>query len=215
MKRWITPPVLVLAIITVGACQSSPRGGAAARTNADDGNGTVLFVQTARSGSMRPVEGGPPGTYTLTLDDPDARVVYFTDRPRRSTGTVPLDSFLAEWSNRADGFAGDPPNAALSAGDRVVVVELTDPVSDGSTLRYTANVLDHSTRFHHGAASSVAGGPVALAEPVLFIDNITNPYLADDPQDVLDDPMNQSDPAYGNPDAYQQSTELRNGWHWH
>ena len=60
-----------------------------------------------------PLEGGN-NEYSLRLDDPSPQVVYFTDRPRRMTGAIPLAEFLDEWSQRSGGFGSDPPNAALT-----------------------------------------------------------------------------------------------------
>ncbi len=66
----------------------------------------LLFVMSAKSGNI--AQSGQ--NYSLTLNDVNPHVLWFTDRPNRRAGFVPLSTFLDSWTK---GFAGSPPNAAL------------------------------------------------------------------------------------------------------
>lgn len=86
-----------------------------------------LFVATTSSGSL---ERAGAGRFELTLEDPGKTVTAFADRPARSTSTLTPRRFVRDW--KANGFAADPPNAALvldraPAGRDVLVVELSRP----------------------------------------------------------------------------------------
>lgn len=101
-----------------------------------------LFVQTAESGTWQP-KADQPDTYILTLTGAAAQTVYFSDRPERIVGTVPMQRFLDTL-----GFTPDnPPNAAVVTGsgddEDVLVIELRNPSYDAdlNTLTYDAQVL--------------------------------------------------------------------------
>lgn len=59
------------------------------------------------------------------------RIVWFTDRPDRDAGQLPVDALGQVWAD--SDFAADPPNAALHLGDQTTIVELTDPQLDAAT----------------------------------------------------------------------------------
>ena len=83
---------------------------------------------------------------TLTLSGLAPSVTAFSDRPHRRIAPLHAEDYLALWHAGADDFTADPPNAGLSVlvdGQmQTAVVELTDPVLDGSTLRYKVIVLE-------------------------------------------------------------------------
>lgn len=109
----------------------------------------VLFVASAE----RMVSDGT----TVTFSGSAPNVVWFTDRPERKAGLMPMDRFLDRWASGLAGFAGDPPNAVLTIGGQIehpVIVELTDPVQDGDAVTYGVAVL-------HGTLPEVAG-PVSI-----------------------------------------------------
>ena len=66
----------------------------------------LLFVLSAKSGDI--ARSGQ--SYRLTLNTVDPHVLWFTDRPNRKAGFVPLTHFLASWTKV---FADSPPNGAL------------------------------------------------------------------------------------------------------
>jgi hypothetical protein len=119
------------------AQEATPSASPEAADDAADDT-AFLFVQVAESGSWAPKEGAD-GVFTLTLDHANGQTVYFSDRPERVMGMAPTQAFL-------DGLGfspGNPPNAALVAGEEVLVVELTAPVYDAAagTLTYDATLL--------------------------------------------------------------------------
>jgi len=100
-------------------------------------NPEYLFVLSASSGSY---DGE-----TLTLNDVPL-VIYFSDRPERIAGHMSLEKFVESWGQGADGFKTDPPNATLSIlaeeGSEDVVVELSNPVVQGNSIKLDVRVLN-------------------------------------------------------------------------
>ena len=104
---------------------------------------SLLYVQTASSGSFEPL----PGTnkYRLLLTDVSPRVVYFSDRPNRIAGQVSTAEFLDKI-----GFGGPlDPNAAIEISEGtpdsdLVIAALSKPVYDAHarTLSYEIDVLE-------------------------------------------------------------------------
>lgn len=92
-------------------------------------------------------------TFTITLRDASPYVAYFSDRPTRKAGTIPLQEFLQLWTRKGTrSFQNDPPNANFNAmemgtshseGIKNFSIELTNPQYDSqtNTLRYTATPL--------------------------------------------------------------------------
>jgi hypothetical protein len=135
----------------------------------------VLFLQSAKTMSFK--DG------VLTLHDPAPMTSFFSDRPQRLTGQVRNDLFAKLWSQGADSFKSDAPNAALSvynpAGRPIqVVLVLKNPRIDGANLSYDAQVLK-------GAV------PAAGTESTLFIDGGSTPCDSD-----IDDPSYSSYPCW-------------------
>jgi hypothetical protein len=135
---------------------------------------TFMFVQTAQSGTLVPVDG-EDNLYTLTLMGVSSQTIAFSDRPERVVVQAPMQQFL-------DGFSfgpNNPPNAAieiLEADDEedVAVVELFDPVYDDAnqTLRYTVSILETPNLsyavFNERADRSL---PETFGPSALFIDD--------------------------------------------
>jgi hypothetical protein len=123
-----------------------------------------LFVQTAAG--MRYVNG------ELSLKDVSPITVLFSDRPERLAGHMATDDFVPFWSEGADSFKSDPPNAdlALLEQGRVenVVLTLHDPRPEGRDLIYRVDVLEGDLPASGGAASlfiDIIGRPLT---PVSF-----------------------------------------------
>jgi hypothetical protein len=112
----------------------------------------LLFVQNALTGSF---DGK-----TLILKGVGL-TLFFSDRPERVTGHLGTPEFVGHWDKGPDSFAKNPPNATLSIfGDKEVtsvVVELTRPRLDRTTLSYQAKVLTGKL-------------PASFKESSLFID---------------------------------------------
>jgi hypothetical protein len=104
---------------------------------------SLLYVQTASSGSFEPL----PGTnkYRLVLSDVSPRVIYFADRPNRIAGQVSTAEFLDKI-----GFGGPlDPNAAVEIAEGtpdsdLVIAALSKPAYDAQsrTLSYEVTVLE-------------------------------------------------------------------------
>lgn len=107
-----------------------------------------LMIQHGSKATIEHMPGDK--TFTITLQDVSPYVAYFSDRPERKAGTVPLQEFLKLWERQgAQSFQNDPPNANFNAmeigtsnsdGIKNFLIELTNPQYDSqaNTLRYTA-----------------------------------------------------------------------------
>jgi len=120
----------------------------------------LLFVQQAHRATLA---GG-----VLTLTEVNPATIFFSDRPQRIVGHVPVGRFVADWGRGgAESFAADPPNALLAffgkSDVREVVVELRNPRLRGHDLSYDAKVLQ--------GPASAQGGPATL-----FLDASTIPW---------------------------------------
>ena len=104
----------------------------------------LMFVQSAENLKV------DPATSTFRLVKVNQQTLYFSDRPQRIAGHIKIADYLDEWTAKAgkNNFGEDPPNAVLSvyeAGqpdNRVVVVEITNPVVDGADLIYSYKIID-------------------------------------------------------------------------
>jgi len=135
----------------------------------------LLFAQTANRGTMKPIEGTP--RFNLKLRGVNSQVVWFSDRPARQSGQIPVPEFTRSWAGF--GFVEDPPNAALTllrAGDRqdTVVMELGRPRfrKKKNTIRYSAQLLDEATgNLSHLESDRDPGVNRRFRAPSLFIDD--------------------------------------------
>lgn len=127
---------------------------------ADDGDADFLFVQTAKGMTF------DANRSRLTLHGVSPITQFFSDRPERIAGNMTTAAFVPFWSEGADGFLSDPPNADLSILEdgalRQVVVVLQDPVLEGESLHYTVRIID--------GAMPITGDSVSM-----FIDVIGMP----------------------------------------
>lgn len=144
--------LLGLAVFAAAAA-AAPAGGGHAK-------GSLLYVQETAGGS---IERLGAGAYRLRLTGVSPRVTTFTDRPRRRAGRQGLESFVAGWGG--NGFAADPPNAALvldhaPVSHDVALLTLSHPHYDRArkTLTYRATPL-------HGRDTALASF-IRRADPV-------------------------------------------------
>lgn len=149
-------------------------------TDAADSDADWLFSHTSDGGTISP---GADGTVVLTLTGIDEHVVAFTDRPDRQSEILDVGSLVAAWPSL---FADSAPNAVLvehdPSGTESSVLELTDPVLDGTTLRFTARVLEVEAAdgltspttgdATDGAAAGPASPPATFRAASLFIDDV-------------------------------------------
>jgi len=115
-----------------------------------------LLMQTAHSGRLDLLDAEKQ-TYQLTLYNVEPYVSYFTDRPRRKTGLMPLQDFIQLWtSNQPDNFKAVPPNVAIETISKElflfrkhenVIAEITDARFNtvDHTVTYTLHFLKKNT----------------------------------------------------------------------
>jgi hypothetical protein len=121
---------------------------------------SVLFVQSGSSGTMTISEDGG---YLLTIEDVDPYVLWFTDRPQRGAGYIPLGTYLELWTEGSDSFQTDAPNGSLIVNGEPIAVEIMNPVYDTAlnSFRYTVVPLDNTP----------LADTLSLEIPSLFIDS--------------------------------------------
>jgi hypothetical protein len=130
-------------------------------------NTSVVFVQNAKASELN-VDPKHPGSYTLTLHQPEMYVSFFSDRPKRITGIIPMQRFLSLWAkkNKAD-FLQDPPNVALESKQSNLIGTLDNPDYNAKTgditFRFTPlTPVPGSLKLHQN-----------LGYTVLFIDDVS------------------------------------------
>src|SRR3990172_8826204 len=115
----------------------------------------LMFVQSAEDLKV------DPAAKTFRLVNVNQQTLFFSDRPERIAGHIKMANYLEEWTAKAgkDNFRADPPNATLSVyepgqpDNTVVVVEITNPVVDGSDLIYSYKLIDGTMPANGGATS--------------------------------------------------------------
>lgn len=104
-----------------------------------------LFVLSAASGVISDTQHG----YTLTLNNVDPHILWFTDRPQRKAGAAKTQQFLAAWSQN---FKGSNPNAAIVHADVSAVLngkqqpmafELANPQIHHGEVTFTISILSN------------------------------------------------------------------------
>ena len=134
-------------VVVVVAVVFGLGGFAVGKVASDPGNGAEgqqasnwLFSQTADRGTISP---NGDGTWTLTLTGVDPAVLGFTDRPLREAQIGRVERLVEAWPVM---FADADPNGVVVAHNDAgetnsAVVQLMDPILDGSTMTYTVKVL--------------------------------------------------------------------------
>lgn len=166
-KLLIVCAALLGLAVFASTAAAAPGGGRHAK-------GSLLYVQQTAGGSIERLDHG---AYRLRLTGVSPRVTTFTDRPRRRAGSQGLGGFVEGWG--ANGFAADPPNAALvldRAPDSrdVALLTLSHPHYDRArqTLTYRATPLhgrDTALASFARRADPVRAGDLGAAS--LFVDD--------------------------------------------
>jgi hypothetical protein len=162
---------LLIALLGLAVFASTA---AAAPAGSGHSPGSLLYVQETAGGSIQRLGAG---SYRLRLTGVSPRVTTFTDRPRRRAGRQSLEGFVGSW--KANGFAADPPNAALvldhaPASHDVALLTVSHPRYNRArqTLTYRATPLhgrDNAlASFARGADPLRAGN---LGSASLFVDD--------------------------------------------
>ena len=99
-----------------------------------------MFVQTA--------QGVTSDGKTMTLTGVTPSTLYFSDRPQRVVGHMATSDFVDLWSEGANSFEEDPPNAVLAflqPGDDApedAVVVIREPHLQDDRLSYEIEPLE-------------------------------------------------------------------------
>lgn len=138
MKQFFKLTLLLLSFSLSSYCAFAAETG-----NQDPKSLDYLFVQMANEGVLQSQEG-QEGTYQLKLTNVSPYVKYFTNRPSRITGMVPIAKYLEAWDAS---FKQNPPNVGIYGLDGTkpvnTIMELTHPIYDqhNKTITYTARTL--------------------------------------------------------------------------
>ncbi len=164
----------------VAPVAATPAAGAPSSVQSGDAP-SWLFTMRAGAGTL---EARDDGTYALDLTGVDRRVTAFTDRPDRDAAVIPLRLLLEVWPRM---FADSPPNAVLAADNpdgtsMSLVVTLSDPVREGTTVSFTAEIVETNRRARTltGLADiDTAAPPTSFGAVDLFIDDVTPSFLCE------------------------------------
>jgi hypothetical protein len=160
--------------------------------NAADGDSvepSLLFVFDGSDARLEPVRA-KPGVFTLTMPVRKSNhlVTWFTDRPVRDAGHLPLESFVNLWNSaEADSFKNDPPNVAIDAGGKTLVATMTAPkitkspdgksnltttmtLVSGQSLKQLKNAGGHLAVHSKRATKNSHSRPLEIANVSVFVD---------------------------------------------
>ena len=155
-RRYGTTVFVVLAgVVTLMSCTKTDN---AAGHDDTSHQPAYLLVQSSQGFSY---DGD-----RLTVHGTSPTTIFFSDRPDRIAGHMPLDTAYAWGRTGDDSFVVDPPNATLSileAGEMAnVVVTMSDAVIQGNSISFAVDILEGEL--------PARGGPNTL-----FIDVIGRP----------------------------------------
>lgn len=138
-------------------------------------NATMLFIQSAPSAVLIP-NSPQTGTYELVLHDVHNTVSYFSERPNRISGTIPIARFVNFWKLQGpDGFNTQAPNADImgtqihsifSAKNANFTFALSQPAynAKNKSIAYAATPLQ--------GQQDLPKAPIKLEHVKLFFDNL-------------------------------------------
>jgi hypothetical protein len=134
---------------------------------------SYAFVQTAKLARIQ-ASSENETQFQLILEETSPFVTYFSDRPNRITGAIPLDEFLNFWHHGVDSFQADPPNVSVSGQIHIrsqkernlfFIFELAHPnyVKESRKMIYDIQLLSPSPLLHEKT--------ILLHDPILFFDD--------------------------------------------
>lgn len=137
---------------------------------------SLLFVFEGRDVTVKPIAGERGSfTFRMPITQSNKRVTWFTDRPDRDAGRMTMDSLVALWQDdETDSFKNEPPNAALTIGEKVVVATMTNP-------RITENkdgdqsLVAKMTLVNADKLADLAGGDSYVAKHASRVESNTRP----------------------------------------
>lgn len=144
-------------------------------SNGNKTNEGYLLIQGAAE-AMLEQSKDDPSYYLLTLKQVNPYVMYFSERPTRKAGQMPMEKYLHFWKSEGpNNFQKNPPNADLHAIQRVAgspdkiynfILELFDPNYDSAkqTISYRVKPLEGNPNPLPSSAT--------FQQVTLFIDDI-------------------------------------------
>lgn len=176
---------LVTGSLVASACSS----GSASGSGREPAAPSFLFVFQADDATLTPTSDAETYAFDSSLDCTElaecGSVVWFTDRPVRDSGTMPIEAFVALWSEMGeDTFRTDPPNVAIESAAGSVIATMSAPsiIRDGDgSFRLGAvmtvlpsDTVDSLEQAERHIAAHTDGTfpnvPDALGDVTLFID---------------------------------------------
>lgn len=124
MKRRIAATIAALSLLVPLSA-----GSAHAEEAEESSASSLLYVFEGRDVKVKPIKGQQGSfTFRMPITQSNKRVTWFTDRPDRYAGRMTMDALVKMWQkDEADSFKNEPPNAAITFGERVVVAVMTNP----------------------------------------------------------------------------------------
>lgn len=138
---------------------------------------SLLYVLNAGRANLLPVSGSKTH-YRFAVKTPESEAIWFSDRPKRQSGSFPADVLASYWAGF--GFASDPPNVAVDYLDshrreRTAMLVLRKPVLHKDEIVFDARLLhpgavkDPNLAAHAKAADDTP--PRRLREVAVFVDD--------------------------------------------
>jgi hypothetical protein len=148
--------LLAALMLSMPGCSKTEPTSTPPTTSATSSQAQLMFVQSAEDIRVNPTNK------TVRLIKVNPQTLYFSDRPVRMAGHLKMADYLTEWTAKAgkDNFGADPPNATLSVyepgqpDNTIIVVEILNPIVEGSDITYTYKIIN--------GTMPVAGGATAL-----------------------------------------------------
>lgn len=158
LKTTVLAAAVASAMMASSVAVAAPMAKAPAQASAKKPM-QLLFVMSAKSARLS--QSGQ--NYSLTLNHVDPHVVWFSDRPERKAGFVPLKVFLGAWS-LPKSFGGNPPNAGFVhvgmeskkvGANHPMVMEISQPVYQHGKLSFKLNGLQGASSLSAGHYNNV------------------------------------------------------------
>lgn len=134
---------------------------------------SFFFVAHAQSGEVVKM---PDGNFQLKFHPLNKQIIYFSDRPKRITGTLSITKFLEIGKKGPDSFQVDHPNASIGV--------ISSEAHGSNFAAYNAVILSHAKYDATNNLLSFSIKPLrgTLTEDkikylTVFIDSVYAPFM--------------------------------------
>jgi FKBP-type peptidyl-prolyl cis-trans isomerase len=150
-----------------------------------------LFVFDGENAALKSVSNARKFELTVPLRKTSHLVTWFTDRPNRDAGHIPVKNFVGLWQQGGqDTFKSDPPNVAISFDDKTLIAKMTNPkivkTKDGREVLVSTMTLVKSksltqiatgkkglaTHAKRAGANTHSGASTRIGSLRLFVDDV-------------------------------------------